>query len=113
MRNLVYMRLVKCTYLSKLDKFYFVRTKAIKCAKVHLLDIATLQLQIAKQMEIINTKYTKEWLRAFKGLENLSDIEADEAIKSLLSLQTTLMSLSLDLANSTNQNNNEQIQQAA
>jgi hypothetical protein len=64
-------------------------------------------------MEILNSKYTTKWLKTFNGLENLSDIEADGAIKSLLSLQTTLMSLSLDSANSTNQNNNEQIQQAA
>ncbi len=96
-----------------LINLFDIMAKGSGCVKVRFLKSRILQLQIAKQMEIINTKYTKEWLRAFKGLENLSDIEADEAIKSLLSLQTTLMSLSLDSANSTNQNNNEQIQQAA
>jgi hypothetical protein len=61
-------------------------------------------------MEMLPNKYTKEWLKTFKAFENVSDLEAEHIIESLLSLHSTLMALSMETFSNIN---NETIQQAA
>ena len=70
-----------------------MKTNAIGSVKVWFLMSGILQYKIAKQMNTTESKYTHEWLRSFKGLENLTDEEATLAISSLQEFTTTIMSL--------------------
>jgi hypothetical protein len=63
------------------------------CGKVRYHNATILQLKIAKQMNNTESKYTIEWLRGFKELENLSDIEATLTLSSLKELAETILSL--------------------
>jgi hypothetical protein len=64
-------------------------------------------------MNNTDAKYTSDWLRQFKGLENLTEDEAQSVIISLKSLQSTLMALDLNRLGTLEQKEIIKIQQAA
>lgn len=73
-----------------------------KCEKVAFGKVAILQYKIAKRMNNNENKYSIEWIKGFKGLENLTDEQAKTAIESLQSLTTAVIAL-----NSHNMNDKE------